>query len=131
VTARNNPASLAFADAGSIETKTVGAGWAWRGLTMQNQRNGMIETAEEAKGAITETAQRVKDTAADLGARAQHYATEAGRQVSAAAQTAYSTGNDARGGVEGFVRENVWASVLIAGAVGYGLAYLMKNARAD
>ena len=98
---------------------------------MRTQRNGMIEAAEATQEAVAETAQVMKDTAADLGAKAQRYATEAGRQVGAAAQTAYGSGNEALGLVEGMIRENVWASVLIAGAVGYGLACLVKNARAD
>ncbi|HVH81430.1 MAG TPA: hypothetical protein VM782_18665, partial [Stellaceae bacterium] len=60
----------------------------------------------------------------------------AGRQAGAAAQTAYgaaqsayNTGNDMLGVVEGFARENVWGSLLIAAAVGYGLACLVKSAR--
>jgi ElaB/YqjD/DUF883 family membrane-anchored ribosome-binding protein len=96
---------------------------------MQTQRNGVIEAAEEARGTIAETAQTVKDTAADLGVKAQQYATEAGKQVGAAAQKVYGNGNEALNLVEGAIRENVWASVLIAGAVGYGLACLIKNRR--
>jgi ElaB/YqjD/DUF883 family membrane-anchored ribosome-binding protein len=83
---------------------------------------------------VAETAQTVKDTAADLGTKAQHYASEAGKQATAAAQTAYgaaqsaySTGNDMLDVVESFTRENVWGSLLIAGAVGYGLACLIKH----
>ena len=103
---------------------------------MQTQRNGVIETAQEAQNTIAETAQTVKDTAADIGAKAAdmgakatEYAREAGRQATAAAQTAYSTGNDVLGVVEGFARENVWGSLLLAGAVGYGLACLIKSSR--
>ena len=103
---------------------------------MQTQRNGMIETAEQAQGTIADAAQTVKDTAADLGAKAAdmgtkagEYAREAGRQASAAAQTAYSTSNDMIDMVEGFTRENVWGSLLIAGAIGYGLACLIKNTK--
>jgi ElaB/YqjD/DUF883 family membrane-anchored ribosome-binding protein len=97
--------------------------------TMQTSRNGITEAAAEAQGTIAETAQTVRDTAADLGAKAGEYAREAGRQAGAAAQTAYSTGNDVRDMVEGFTRQNVWSSLLIAGAVGYGLACLVKNTR--
>ncbi|MFZ2004357.1 MAG: hypothetical protein WB697_15755 [Stellaceae bacterium] len=105
---------------------------------MQSQRNGISETAEEARSTISETAQTVKDTAADLGAkaadvgaRAGEYASAAGRQASAAAQTAYSTGGDVLDVVESFTRENVWGSLLIAAAVGYGVACLVKASRAD
>ncbi len=96
---------------------------------MQTQRNGAIEAGEQARDAITETAQTVKETAADLGAKAGEYARAAGAQASAAAQTAYGTGNDMMDMVEGFARENVWSSLLIAAAVGYGLACLVKNAK--
>jgi ElaB/YqjD/DUF883 family membrane-anchored ribosome-binding protein len=92
------------------------------------------KAVEEAQGAIAETAQRVREVAADTGGKAQELAMEAGRQASAvaqtaygAAQTAYSSGNDALGLVEDIARQNIWASLLVAGAVGYGLACLVKN----
>jgi ElaB/YqjD/DUF883 family membrane-anchored ribosome-binding protein len=96
---------------------------------MQTQRNGVIEAVEDAQTSVTEAAQAIKDTAVDLGARAQQYATEAGRQAGAAAQSAYGAGNDMLDRVEGLARENVWASLLIAGALGYGLACVIKNTR--
>jgi ElaB/YqjD/DUF883 family membrane-anchored ribosome-binding protein len=103
---------------------------------MRTQRNGVTEVAEEARDALSETAQTVKDTAADLGAkaadmgaRAGEYASAAGRQANAAAQSAYSTGGDVLDVVESFTRENVWGSLLIAAAVGYGIACLVKSTR--
>jgi ElaB/YqjD/DUF883 family membrane-anchored ribosome-binding protein len=103
---------------------------------MQNQRNGVIEMAGEAQGAVAETAQAIKETATDLGAKATdlgakatQYAAEAGRQAGTAARAAYGTSNEMLDVVEGFARENVWASLLIAGVVGYGVACLIKNAR--
>jgi ElaB/YqjD/DUF883 family membrane-anchored ribosome-binding protein len=98
---------------------------------MQSQRNGVSEMAEQVQGTIAETAQTVKDTAADLGAQAGEYAREASRQATAAAQTAYGAGGDVLDMVESFTRGNVWSSLLIAAAAGYGLACLVKNARAD
>ena len=107
---------------------------------MRTQRNGVVEAAEEAQGTIAETAQTVIDAATavggkaqeyatTVGGKAQEYATEAGRQATAAAQTAYSTGNDALAVVEDLARENIWPALLIAGAVGYGLACLFKSTR--
>lgn len=103
---------------------------------MRTQRNGMSEVAAEARDALSETAETVRDTATDLGAkavdmgaRAGEYARGAGRQVSASAQNAYSTGGDARDMVETFTRENVWGSLLLAVALGYGVACLVKMAR--
>jgi ElaB/YqjD/DUF883 family membrane-anchored ribosome-binding protein len=98
---------------------------------MQGQRNGVIEAAEQVQDTIAETAQTVRDTAADLGSQASEYAREAGRQASAAARTAYGQGGDMIDVVEGFARENVWGSLLIAAAVGYGLACVIKSTRAD
>jgi ElaB/YqjD/DUF883 family membrane-anchored ribosome-binding protein len=101
---------------------------------MQTQRNGIIETAQDTQNTIAETAQTVKDTAANITGKAQEYAAEAGRQATAAAQTAYgaaqtaySTGNEMLDAVEGMARENIWPALLIAGAVGYGLACLVKQ----
>ena len=103
---------------------------------MRTQQNGLNETMEEARNTISETAQTVKDTAADLGtkaadmgARAGEYAREAGRQAGSAAQTAYNASGDMFDMVEGFTRENVWGSLLLAAAVGYGVACLVKNTR--
>ena len=100
---------------------------------MQTQRNGMIEATEQAQDAVTETARTVRDSAASLGGKAQEYATEAGRQATAAAQSAYDTaynaGNDMLTRVENMTRENVWPALLIAGALGYGLACLLRNTK--
>ena len=98
---------------------------------MQSQRNGISETAEQAASAIADTAQAMRDTAADIGARAGEYAREAGRQTSTAARTAYGAGGDVMGMVESFARGNVWGSLLIAAAVGYGLACVVKTSRTD
>jgi hypothetical protein len=103
---------------------------------MRTQRNGEIPTAEEAESTIVEAVQTAKDTVVGLGALAAEagsaggeFARNAGRQVTAAAQSAYGTGSDALDIVEGFARENFWGSVLIAGALGYGLACLVKSTR--
>ena len=98
---------------------------------MQTQRNGVIEAAEQAQDAMAETARTVRDTAANIGGKAQEYATEAGRQATAAAQSAYSTGNDMLTRVESMTRNNVWPALLIAGALGYGLACLIKSTKSS
>jgi len=100
---------------------------------MQTQRNGVIEATEQAQDAMAETARTVRDTAANIGGKAQEYATEAGRQATAVAQsaynTAYSTGNNMLTRVESMTRDNVWPALLIAGALGYGLACLIRNTK--
>jgi len=101
--------------------------WVELEMSVQDQKNGVREAVEEAQGTISETAEKLKGMAADAGGRAHEFAREAGRQASAAAQTAYGTSNEVLDLVEGVVRENVWTSVLIAGALGYGLACLVKS----
>lgn len=103
---------------------------------MQTQRNGVIEAVEQAQETLSDTAQTVKATADDLGARAADigakagdYAREASRQAADAGKTAYRAGGDVLDLVEGLARENVWGSLLIAAALGYGLACLVKKAR--
>ncbi|HXC27784.1 MAG TPA: hypothetical protein VNV38_07495 [Stellaceae bacterium] len=96
---------------------------------MRSQRNGVAEAAEQAQSVIADTVGTVRDAAADVTTRAGEYSREAGRQASAAAQTAYEVGGNVLGTVEGFTRENVWGSLLLAAAVGYGLACLVKNTR--
>jgi ElaB/YqjD/DUF883 family membrane-anchored ribosome-binding protein len=81
------------------------------------------------KDAVSDTAQSVMDVAADAGAQAQELARDAGRRASAAAETAYETGSDVAVMVEGVVRQNPWASLLVAMAAGYGLACLVKHQR--
>lgn len=95
---------------------------------MRTQRNGMSEVAVAARDALSETAQTVKDTATDLGAKAVNWA-RAPASTPAAPQSAYSTGGDARDTVDTFTRENVWGSLLLAVALGYGVACLVKIAR--
>jgi ElaB/YqjD/DUF883 family membrane-anchored ribosome-binding protein len=100
----------------------------------QTRANGVIEAAQEAQGSVVETAQMLRETASDVvgkasdvAGKAQGYAREAGRQAGAAAQTAYSTGNEMLDMVEGVARQNIWPALLIAAAAGYGLACLVKT----
>jgi ElaB/YqjD/DUF883 family membrane-anchored ribosome-binding protein len=106
----------------------------------RNQENEIRDAAEQATNVVGDTAQKLKGIAADAGSAAQDYvrdassrateiARETGRQATAAAQTAYSQGNEMLDVVEGMVRENVWAGLLIAAAAGYGLACLVKTRR--
>ena len=96
---------------------------------MPARQNGVAEASEAAQGAVVETAQMLRDAATGAGTAAQVIAAATGRQARAAVQSAYGTGNDMLGQVEVMARENIGLSLLIAGAVGYGLACLVKNAR--
>jgi ElaB/YqjD/DUF883 family membrane-anchored ribosome-binding protein len=103
---------------------------------METRREDVTATAEEAESKIVETVETVKDTVVDLAARASEagaqageYAREAGRQATAAVQGAYGASGDVLDTVEGFARENLWGSLFLAGAIGYGLACLIKSTR--
>jgi ElaB/YqjD/DUF883 family membrane-anchored ribosome-binding protein len=83
--------------------------------------------ARQAKSTLAETTDMVKGVAAEATGTAQEYAREAGKQASAAAQNLYGQSGVMLDAVEKTVAENPWPALLIAGALGYGLACLVKN----
>ncbi|HZK89869.1 MAG TPA: hypothetical protein VFC56_06950 [Stellaceae bacterium] len=92
------------------------------------QASDMVrEAGRQAKSTLAETADMVQGVASDAGAKAQEYAREASRQATAAAQSLFGQGNVVLDVVERTVVENPWGAVLIAGALGYGLACLVKR----
>jgi ElaB/YqjD/DUF883 family membrane-anchored ribosome-binding protein len=95
--------------------------------TAENAKGALAETAENAKSTLAETAEKVKSVASDVGETAQEYAREAGRQATAAAQNLYGQSNVVLDAVERTVVENPWPALLVAGAIGYGLACLVKQ----
>jgi ElaB/YqjD/DUF883 family membrane-anchored ribosome-binding protein len=96
-------------------------------MSEQDPNDMVGEAAQQAKKVIADTAQRVKGAALDAGDRAQTFAREAGRQATAAAETLYGQGNEMRDVIERAVVENPWPALLIAGAIGYGMACLVKR----
>jgi ElaB/YqjD/DUF883 family membrane-anchored ribosome-binding protein len=93
----------------------------------QSQVSGLKDRAQEVQDKIGDAAQGLMETAADAGARAQNMARDAGQRATAAAETMYGAGSDVADLVEGVVRQNPWASLLVAMAAGYGLACLVKQ----
>ena len=92
------------------------------------QASDMVrEAGRQVKSTLAETADMVQGVASDAGAKAQEYAREASRQATAAAQSLFGQGNVVLDVVERTVVENPWGAVLIAGALGYGLACLVKR----
>ena len=85
------------------------------------------EAGRQVKSTLAETAEMVQGVASDAGAKAQEYAREASRQATAAAQSLFGQGNAAFDVIERTVVENPWGAILIAGALGYGLACLVKR----
>jgi ElaB/YqjD/DUF883 family membrane-anchored ribosome-binding protein len=93
----------------------------------RSQARAAKEAAESAVQGVMDVAADVADVAADAGARARGLARQAGRRANAAAETVYGTGSDVADLVEGVVRQNPWASLLVAMAAGYGLACVVKR----
>ena len=95
----------------------------------QHEGNEMSEQARDtangavrqARNALSDTADSVKNLANDAAERAQLLAREAG----AAAESLYNS--DMRANIERAVVENPWAALLVAGALGYGIARLMRG----
>lgn len=85
--------------------------------------------AKETAAGAAQSVMDVADAAGDVGTRAQGLARDAGRRATAAAETAYDAGSEVADRVEGTVRQNPWASLLVALAAGYGLACLVKQQR--
>ena len=96
-------------------------------MSDQQASDTFRDTAKQAKSTLAETTETVKNAAVEAGGRAQEMAREAGRQASAAAQNLYGQSNVMLDAVERAVVENPWGAVLIAGAIGYGLACLVKQ----
>jgi ElaB/YqjD/DUF883 family membrane-anchored ribosome-binding protein len=90
-------------------------------------RAAIFFPGSSARVTLAETANRVQEAAIEVGGKAQEFAREAGRQAGAAAQSLYGQGNVVLDVVERAVVENPWGAVLIAGALGYGLACLVKQ----
>jgi len=89
-------------------------------MSHQDQANGIKAEARAAEGLISETAEKVRGVAADAGGRAQELAREA-------AQTIYGSSNALLDAFEGAIRQNPLGALLVAGAAGYGIAYLFHR----
>jgi uncharacterized protein YjbJ (UPF0337 family) len=112
--------------------------------TVRDAAEQVADTARDLGGRIRETvggivgsddiedrARRAQGAAEDQFDRARHSARRTAGEVSDYAQDAYGRGSRAlrHGGVSGQVAEYPLASLLIAGAVGFGLALLVKTTR--
>ena len=65
--------------------------------------------------------------AAQAGEVIQGVARQVGNQASQAANTLYEQGTNAGGYVSRYTAEQPWTALLVAAAVGYGLAYLIHR----
>lgn len=92
----------------------------------KEQVNGLVDDASEV---VKNIASRGKAAAQEAGETAQGVARQAARQAGAAAETVYNQSLEARDVIEQAVVQNPLLSLFVAGAVGYGLACLVKMNR--
>ena len=85
-----------------------------------------LDVSEPARISLEETmtsaADKVSELADQAAATAQDVARKAGRQANAVAESVYGQGGDLIEVIEGAIRGNPIGSVLLAAAVGYGIA---------
>lgn len=95
---------------------------------MDSARN----VGEQIKSAVSSTADRAQDLAQRAASeQVQDLAHRAGEQASIAADVAYEQGTRAAEYVKRNVEEYPLTALLVAGMIGYGIAYLVHGASAD
>src|SRR5436190_19903523 len=101
------------------------------GSTTEDTRRSIQATAGDAMEQATSTArnlsEQAKSVAADAGVRAQELARRAREQAMTASDTLYQQGSRAGEYIARGVDEYPFTALLVAGMVGYGLAYLIHN----
>lgn len=102
--------------------------------TMEEPRTGSRTMGEQAR-TMGEQARKVgeqaRSAASDAGETAQNLARQAREQASAAGDALYQQGARAGEYLTRNVNEYPMVALLIAGAIGYGLAYLVHAGRND
>ena len=85
------------------------------------------EAIEQAKTVARNVGEQAKSVAADAGTRAQDLARRAREQAMVASDTLYEQGTRAGEYIARGVDEYPFTALLVAGAIGYGLAYLIHS----
>jgi ElaB/YqjD/DUF883 family membrane-anchored ribosome-binding protein len=105
--------------------------------SLENVMDSARNVGEQVKSAVASTADRAQDLAQRAGERAgvssetvQDLAHRAGEQASVAADVAYEQGTRAAEYVKRNVEEYPLTALLVAGMIGYGIAYLVHGASA-
>jgi vacuolar-type H+-ATPase subunit H len=95
------------------------------GATIEQARQIAGDTMEQARSTARNLAEQARSAIADPGATAQELARRAREQAATASDVIYQQGTRAGEYLSRNVNEYPLAALLIAGAVGYGLAYLI------
>jgi ElaB/YqjD/DUF883 family membrane-anchored ribosome-binding protein len=85
------------------------------------------ESAAAAVDKTADLARKVSDPAVQAADTIQGIARDVGNQVGQAASTVYEQGARAGGSVSRYTAEQPLTALVIAGAIGYGLAYLIHR----
>ena len=93
----------------------------------QAQKVGAMasDTMEQAQGMARDVGEQARAAAADAGATAQDLARRAREQAAAASDVLYEQGKRAGEYLTENVNEYPLTALLIAGAIGYGIAFLI------
>ena len=84
-------------------------------------------TAGEAMDKASSVARDMSAAGAQAGEAIQGMARQAGDQAGQYATSLYQQGANAGGYVSRYTAEQPWTALLVAAAIGYGLAYLMHR----
>jgi ElaB/YqjD/DUF883 family membrane-anchored ribosome-binding protein len=93
----------------------------------QDLQAGAGEVMEKANALVREVSTAGSQAVVQAGDAAQGVAREVGNQAGQAAATVYQHGARAGGYLSRYAAEQPLTALLIAGAVGYGLAYLIHR----
>jgi ElaB/YqjD/DUF883 family membrane-anchored ribosome-binding protein len=96
-------------------------------MSDQDPKPAAAGAARRAREAVEETAETIGNAAGEAAAAARQTVRAAGRRAGAAADAVREQGGDMLDAVERTMVENPWSSVLIAGAIGFGLAQLLHR----
>lgn len=89
--------------------------------------NGLKSGLTAAVGTVTDLADRARSAAVDASNSIQGAAMEAAKQVGGAAAKGYEQGARASQYVSRNTAEQPMLALLIAGAIGYGIAYMIHR----
>jgi len=93
----------------------------------QDARASAGDAINKASSVARDMSAAGSQAAAQAGETIQGVARQVGNQASQAATTLYEQGTSAGGYVSRYTAEQPWTALLVAAAIGYGLAYLIHR----
>jgi ElaB/YqjD/DUF883 family membrane-anchored ribosome-binding protein len=93
----------------------------------QEAKAGAADAMGKASSVARDMSAAGAQAASQAGETIQGAARQVGTQATQAANTLYEQGTNASGYVSRYAAEQPWTALLVAAAVGYGLAYLIHR----